>query len=120
MFRFHVLTYFLFVALVSLEESLSHSGYKSLFFSSLLTGAGRRTDRHFSSNGKVSGPISPSRWLPKVLLTKNSSQGNFAPWGVMDWLHDTSLGGNVKQDAKSDWNDHRERENRSGSRRRIN
>ena len=70
-FRFHALTYFTFIAAVSLEEAFTHSGYEKLFFSSLLSGAGRRTAAHFASKGK----------------------GNYSAWGVLDWLHGTMVGG---------------------------
>ncbi|PUU78314.1 hypothetical protein B9Z19DRAFT_983671 [Tuber borchii] len=70
-FRFHALTYFAFIAAVSLEEAFTHSGYGKLFFSSLLSGAGRRTAAHFASKGK----------------------GNYSTWGVLDWLHGTMVGG---------------------------
>ncbi|KAH8151810.1 uncharacterized protein LAJ45_03801 [Morchella importuna] len=68
-FRFHILTYFLFLAVVSLEEAGAFSGYTALFFSALMSGAGRRVEKHFGSKGK----------------------GNFSTWGVMDWIHGTTL-----------------------------
>jgi hypothetical protein len=52
-FRFHILTYFLFLAVVSLEEAGAFSGYTALFFSALMSGTGRRVEKHFSSKGKV-------------------------------------------------------------------
>ncbi|PWW77353.1 hypothetical protein C7212DRAFT_174006 [Tuber magnatum] len=69
-FRFHALTFFTFIAIVSLEEALTHTGYGKLFFSGLLSGAGRRSAVHFASGGR----------------------GNYSTWGVLDWLHGTMVG----------------------------
>ena len=61
----------MFIAIVSLEEVFTYSGYEKLFFSSLASGAGRRTAAHFTFKGR----------------------GNYSAWGVLDWLHGTMVGG---------------------------
>ncbi|KAG0639017.1 hypothetical protein HOY80DRAFT_905511, partial [Tuber brumale] len=65
--RFHVLTYFAFISMVSLEEAFTHSGYGKPFFPSLVSSAAKRTAVHFSSKGV----------------------GNYSAWGVLDWVHGT-------------------------------
>lgn len=59
MFRFHLLTWFLFLALVSIEEVTAHSGYRHIY--SLLGGATKRTDIHFMCKGKVCS-VAVSAW----------------------------------------------------------
>ncbi|CUS07893.1 unnamed protein product [Tuber aestivum] len=68
-FRFHALTYFAFITLVSLEEAFTHSGYEKLFFSGLLSGAAKRTAEHFASGGS----------------------GGYSTWWVLDWIHGTTV-----------------------------
>ncbi|KAK8196636.1 hypothetical protein M8818_006801 [Zalaria obscura] len=70
-FRFHVLTYHLLVALTSLEELFIYSGYSVLPSQILLSGMARRTETHYATGGK----------------------GNFGHWGVMDWVCGTSCKG---------------------------
>src|SRR5213076_823020 len=77
--RFHLLTYFLFLSFISLEEIFTYSGYTTL--PSLILGSiARRQDLHMASYG----------------------QGNFAPWGFLDWLHGTSVGGDVMKSIKDE------------------
>ena len=83
LFRFHLLTYFLFLALISLEESFTFSGYSS-FPSIILGGITRRQDHHLRTGGR----------------------GNFAPWGVFDWLHGTSVGGDIGEDVRDELDEH--------------
>ncbi|TKA68939.1 hypothetical protein B0A49_05346 [Cryomyces minteri] len=71
LFRFHVLKYHLFTALVSLEEALVYSGYSVLPSTIVLSGMARRTDAHFTSKGS----------------------GNFGVWGLLDWLSGTTVAG---------------------------
>lgn len=52
--RFHLLTWFLFLAVVSVEEVTAFSGYSSIY--NLLGGAARRVDAHFCSSGLVCCP----------------------------------------------------------------
>lgn len=70
LFRLHMLTYLLFLTLISLEEALVSSGYTALPSTVLLAGAARRAEAHMASR-----------------------RGNFGPWGVMDWAHGTALPG---------------------------
>ena len=81
----HLLTYLLFMSLVSLEESLTFSGY-STSPSILLGGMTRRQDAHLASHGR----------------------GNFAPWGIMDWLHSTGVsgGGDIGDDVRDELDEH--------------
>lgn len=71
LFRMHMLTYLAFTALVSLEQTLVYSGYTTLPSTILLAGAARRQEAHAESGG----------------------EGNFGPWGLLDWVHGTTLGG---------------------------
>jgi hypothetical protein len=81
-FRFHLLTYFIFLALVSVEESLSFSGYN--ISSIILGGVARRQDLHLASGGA----------------------GNFAPWGLLDWICGTSVGNNIGDDVREEMDKH--------------
>ncbi len=79
LFRLHVLTFGLLLVLVSLEEVFAFSGYSVLPSTIILGGIARRHDAHLMSGGK----------------------GNFAPWGVLDWVHGTTIGGeDVLDDLK--------------------
>ncbi|KAI9774464.1 MAG: hypothetical protein M1835_006036 [Candelina submexicana] len=82
-FRFHLLTYFIFLTFVSLEETFSYSGYSVLPSSFVLGGIARRQDVHSMTGGK----------------------GNFSPLGLMDLIHGTSLGGDVGEDVGEDMED---------------
>ncbi|EKG16679.1 Fatty acid hydroxylase [Macrophomina phaseolina MS6] len=79
-FRFHILTFQLFLALISLEEALVYSGYSVLPSTIILSGMARRVDAHILTEG----------------------QGNFAPWGLLDWVHGTSIGGDVVEDMRDE------------------
>jgi hypothetical protein len=57
----------------------------------MLGGIARRQDLHSEGRGK----------------------GNFAPWGILDWLHGTSIGPDVIDDAKDEAEKHQVKE-RSG------
>ncbi|KAB8339115.1 hypothetical protein FH972_022051 [Carpinus fangiana] len=70
-FRMHMLNYLVFTSLLSLEQALVYSGYTTLPSTILLAGAARRQEAHLASGG----------------------EGNFGPWGFLDWMHGTSLGG---------------------------
>ncbi|KAL9055194.1 MAG: hypothetical protein Q9162_003687 [Coniocarpon cinnabarinum] len=79
LFRMHIFTYMAFNALVSLEEAFVYSGYQVLPSTILLTGMARRQERHILSNGK----------------------GNYAPYGILDFAHGTSIGeGDVIDDLE--------------------
>lgn len=64
-----MITYMAFVALVSLEESVSHCGYASVPVGILLGRVARRTDLHVISGG----------------------EGNYSLWGVLDWLGGSTI-----------------------------
>lgn len=80
LFRFHILTFQLLLALVSLEETLVYSGYSVLPSTIILSGMARRTDAHLMTGG----------------------QGNFAPWGLLDWVHGTAIGSGVVEDMQDE------------------
>lgn len=79
----HLLTYLLLLALVSLEETLTLSGYSNIP-GIIFGGFVRRQDLHSECRGR----------------------GNFAPWGLMDWIHGTSIGGDVVEDMKDEADKH--------------
>ncbi|GAB7348517.1 hypothetical protein MBLNU459_g6916t3 [Dothideomycetes sp. NU459] len=84
-FRFHVLTWHIVVALVSLEQLFIYSGYAVLPSKILLAGMARRTDTHYAQRG----------------------EGNFGHWGILDWMFGTSCAGeadvmdDVRDEAES-------------------
>ncbi|KAI9661488.1 MAG: hypothetical protein M1831_003010 [Alyxoria varia] len=82
-FRFHILSFLLLVSIVSLEEMLVPSGYSVLPGSTvLLAGMARREEGHFMSGGPGGGGGGGA-----------SQYGNFAAYGLLDWLHGTSVSG---------------------------
>ena len=70
LFRFHILTYLVYLSFVSLEEAFSFSGYSVLPSTILLSGMARRQEAHYLCKGK----------------------GNFGVFGVMDWCCSTVVG----------------------------
>ncbi|OBT72426.1 hypothetical protein VF21_08201 [Pseudogymnoascus sp. 05NY08] len=91
LFRPHILTHLLLLSLTTLEETLVASGYATLP-GIMLGGIARRQDRHMQSRGR----------------------GNFAPWGFMDWLHGTSVGGDVMEDVRDEAEKHQVKERAGG------
>jgi sterol desaturase/sphingolipid hydroxylase (fatty acid hydroxylase superfamily) len=83
-FRFHIMTYLLLLAVFSLEELFTYSGYNVLPSTIMLRGMARRVDAHMLSEG----------------------DGNFGPVGVLDWVHGTTLGGDVMDDLRSEMEKH--------------
>jgi len=83
-FRFHMLTYIIYLLLLSLEEAFSHSGYTSMPTGLLLGGVSRRADLHVMSGG----------------------DGNFGTWGVLDWLCGTTVGETVEENIQQELDDH--------------
>ncbi|RDW89078.1 hypothetical protein BP6252_01110 [Coleophoma cylindrospora] len=83
-FRPHLLTYFLLLALTTLEETFSLSGYTTVP-GIMLGGIARRQDLHSAGKGR----------------------GNFAPWGLLDWMHGTSIGTDVVEDMQDEAEKHR-------------
>jgi hypothetical protein len=78
------MTYLLLLALFSLEELFTYSGYNVLPSTIMLRGMARRTDAHMMSEG----------------------DGNFGPLGFLDWAHGTTLGADVVDDLKAEMQKH--------------
>jgi len=78
------MTYLLLLAIFSLEEMFTYSGYTILPSTIMLRGMARRTDAHMISQG----------------------QGNYGPLGVLDWAHGTTLGSDVMEDFKAEMDKH--------------
>lgn len=67
--RFHALTFMLYLAIISLEETFTHSGYARLPTNFILGGIAHRNEMHcFSRNG------------------------NYGTWGLTDWVMGTVIG----------------------------
>jgi sterol desaturase/sphingolipid hydroxylase (fatty acid hydroxylase superfamily) len=84
LFRFHLLTYIAFLSLVSLEETFTHSGYSTVPTNFILGGIARRADAHVVSGG----------------------EGNFGPWGIIDWVCGTTVGTDVIDDLRGEAEKH--------------
>ncbi|PWY89769.1 sterol desaturase family [Aspergillus heteromorphus CBS 117.55] len=69
-FRLHMVTYAIYLLLVSLEETFAFSGYSVMPTDFFLGRIARRTEMHLHRRG----------------------EGNFGPWGVMDWMFRTGVG----------------------------
>ena len=80
LFRFHLLTYHLYLALVSLEETFAYSGYNVLPSALVLGGIARRQERHLTSGG----------------------EGNFGCYGLMDFVLGSSLGQDLVDDVREE------------------
>jgi sterol desaturase/sphingolipid hydroxylase (fatty acid hydroxylase superfamily) len=89
-FRIHLLEYLLLLSIVTLEETLTMSGYTTVP-GIMLGGIARRQDLHSEGHGR----------------------GNYAPWGILDWLHGTSLGPDFIDDAKDEAEKHQVKERSS-------
>lgn len=77
LFRFHLLTYLLFLTLISLEETFAYSGYSTVPTNFILGGIARRTDDHVLHGG----------------------EGNYGRLGLVDWAMNTTLGGSLIDDV---------------------
>jgi len=84
LFRFHLLTYMVYTAFISLEETFAYSGYSTVPTNFILGRIARRTDNHVLCGG----------------------EGNFGPWGLVDWLMGTSVGGDVMDDVVAEAEKH--------------
>jgi len=82
--RVHILPFLLALSIVSIEELMTYSGYSIMPSGILLPGMARRNDNHFLCKG----------------------QGNFASFGAIDWVSGTSVGGDVVEDMKAEWEKH--------------
>lgn len=92
-FRFHLTTYLILIALTSLEELFTYSGYSILPSTIMLKGMARRVDAHMMSQGK----------------------GNYGPLGVLDWVNGTTLAGkDVVDDLGDEMEKHRVEEKANG------
>jgi hypothetical protein len=78
------MTYLLLLAIFSLEEVFTYSGYNVLPSTIMLRGMARRTDAHMMSKG----------------------QGNYGSIGVLDWTHGTTLGADVMYDVREEMDKH--------------
>ncbi|EXJ92640.1 hypothetical protein A1O3_01192 [Capronia epimyces CBS 606.96] len=83
-FRFHLLTYVLYLTFVSLEETFAYSGYSTVPTNFILGGIARRTDTHLLCGG----------------------EGNYGPWGLVDWIMGTSVGADVIDDVVAEADKH--------------
>ncbi|KAI6086159.1 sterol desaturase family protein [Hypoxylon rubiginosum] len=83
----HLLTYFLFTILTTLEEMLSMSGY-SIVPGIIMGGITRRTATHYASGGR----------------------GNYGAWGLLDWVNGTSVGKDVVKDIQDEAEKHQVKE----------
>ncbi|KAH6678786.1 sterol desaturase family [Plectosphaerella plurivora] len=81
--RLHLLTYFVFMGIITLEETLAMSGYSTVP-GIVMGGIARRTAIHYAAGG----------------------DGNFGPWGVLDWAHGTSVGKDVLEDVRDEAEKH--------------
>lgn len=80
-----MLTYLLYLATVSIEETFAYSGYTIMPTSFFLGGIARRIDMHLLTDG----------------------EGNFGPWGVLDWICGTTVGDStVEDDLLEEFEDH--------------
>jgi hypothetical protein len=86
LFRYHMLTYILYLGAISLEETFAASGYKTMFTSFLIEGVLRRTDVHLISGG----------------------EGNYGVWGILDWISGTIVGDTTDDDSREDEEDEQE------------
>lgn len=85
-FRFHMLTYILYLLFISVEETFAYSGYTVMPTTLFLGGMARRTDMHLLMGGS----------------------GNYGPWGVVDWVLGTTVGEPQSDDETSDEADERD------------
>ncbi|KAI4237922.1 MAG: hypothetical protein LQ349_001463 [Xanthoria aureola] len=76
LFRFHLLTYHMYLAIVSLEETFAYSGYNVLPSGLILGGIARRQERHLMGEGK----------------------GNYSCLGIVDFVAGTSLGEDLMEE----------------------
>ncbi|KAH7068854.1 hypothetical protein BKA63DRAFT_569725 [Paraphoma chrysanthemicola] len=91
--RMHILTYLALIVFFSLEETFVYSGYNILPSTIMLRGMAKRTDLHMMSEG----------------------EGNYGPLGVLDWVHDTTLGKDVMEDLKAEMEKHHVEEKASNA-----
>ena len=82
--RFHLLTYLIYLSIISLEETFTYSGYSTVPTNFILGGIARRTDTHIIEEG----------------------EGNYGCIGLVDWIMGTSIGGNLGDDLRDEADKH--------------
>ncbi|KAI4290290.1 MAG: hypothetical protein L6R35_000425 [Caloplaca aegaea] len=92
LFRFHLLTYHIYLAIVSLEETFAYSGYNVLPSGLILGGIARRQERHLLGEGR----------------------GNYSCLGVCDFVAGTSLREDVLDDVREEAANHNVQEKVKG------
>ncbi|KAL8954692.1 MAG: hypothetical protein Q9183_006978, partial [Haloplaca sp. 2 TL-2023] len=92
LFRFHLLTYHMYLAIISLEEAFGYSGYNVLPSGLILGGIARRQERHLMGEGK----------------------GNFSCLGIVDFVAGTTLGEDVVEDVREEAENNHVRERVKG------
>ncbi|KAF2433350.1 SulP family sulfate permease, partial [Tothia fuscella] len=80
----HILPFLLALSVSCIEELITYSGYSIMPSGIILPGMARRTDNHFLCRG----------------------DGNYAAFGALDWVNGTSVGGDVADDMKAEWEKH--------------
>ncbi|KAI0126079.1 sterol desaturase family [Xylariales sp. AK1849] len=85
--RPHLLTYFLFTILTTVEETMSMSGYSAIP-GIIMGGVTRRAATHYASGG----------------------QGNYGTWGLLDWANGTSVGKDIVEDFQDEADKHQLKE----------
>ncbi len=83
LFRFHLLTYHLYLILISVEETFAFSGYNVLPSAFILGGMARRQEQHLMGGG----------------------HGNYGCFGLMDFCMGTSLGTDLADDVMDEAED---------------
>lgn len=81
--RPHMITYLFFLGLCTVEATLVTSGY-SIVPGVILGGNARRNAAHYASGGRA----------------------NYGAWGILDWAHGTSKGGDVVDDIRDEADKH--------------
>jgi hypothetical protein len=91
--RVHILPFLFALSIATLADTVSYSGYSTALLPSgiILPGMARRVEGHFLSKG----------------------EGNFSSFGLVDWVSGTSVGADVIDDMKAEW------DNRDGSQKLV-
>lgn len=79
-FRFHLITYYVYLAIVSVEETFAYSGYNVLPSALILGGIARRQEQHLSGDGR----------------------GNYGCFGLADLVVGTSLDDDLFADIQEE------------------
>ncbi|KAI4174738.1 MAG: hypothetical protein LQ343_002109 [Gyalolechia ehrenbergii] len=97
LFRFHLLTYHIYLAFVSLEETFAYSGYNALPSGLILGGVARRQERHLMGEGK----------------------GNYSCLGIVDFVAGTSLGEDIVDHVREEAEDNNVQERVKGRAKKV-